>query len=151
MSQRSALFMENTEIAPSKSAAEITSLLVRSGARRIEMEYGDGGKIIGLRFDFQMPATGKLYRYGMPVRTETIYKQLAGRQRGYVDRAKLQAKAERIAWRQLFRWTQVQMAMIDMGMARPTEIFMPYALNAAGQTLYQVYEAQELKMLEAPK
>lgn len=149
-----AMFMENTEVSPSKSAADITDVLVSSGARKIQMEYGDGGKIVGMSFEFQIPGIPHPYIYKMPVRTETIYKELAARRQGYLDnttKARLQQKAERVAWRQLFRWTQVQMAMVDMGMAKTAEVFMPYMQADGGQSLFQLFEAQQLKQLEAPK
>lgn len=66
------------------------------------------------------------------------------------EREKLRTKAERIAWRQLFRWTQVQMAMVEMGMAATDEVFLPY-LEAGdeGQSLCQLFQAHEAKLLAA--
>jgi hypothetical protein len=62
-------------------------------------------------------------------------------------------QAERVAWRQLLRWVQAQLAMIDTGMVRTEEVFMPYiVVNAAtNQTLFERMVETQFKMLEGPK
>jgi hypothetical protein len=62
-------------------------------------------------------------------------------------------QAQRIAWRQLLRWVQAQLAMIDTGMVRTEEVFMPYIVvnPATNQTLFERMQETQFKMLEAPK
>ena len=59
------------------------------------------------------------------------------------------AQAERVAWRQVLRWVEVQVAMIDCGMADPAEVFLPYAITASGRTVYQLFAETGTKMLSA--
>jgi hypothetical protein len=65
--------------------------------------------------------------------------------------AELQQQAERIAWRQILRWLQAQLALIETGMVDAPEVFFPYALtqtkDGAPITLYQL-AASEFRMLE---
>ncbi len=61
------------------------------------------------------------------------------------------AQAERTAWRQVLRWVEAQMAMIDAGMTQTQEVFMPYAVipGTDNKTMFQAWESQQ-KQLAAP-
>ena len=150
MPQKS-LYMENTQIAPDKTAREISDLLLAFKARQISMEYMTDGKLLGLRFGLALPE-GEL-EFKLPVRIEPVYQVLLARRKGLQspgDQRRIRAQAERVAWRQLFRWVQAQLALIDTGMVQPQEVFLPYALHAAtGQTLYEFMAAEGLKQLAA--
>ena len=142
--------METTEISAHKTAAEITGLLVKSGAREIAMEYGTAAKLEGFRFALlieQIPVT-----FALPVRIEPVFQTINGRRKG--DRqsaaAKDRAQAERVAWRQLLRWVQAQLSMIDTGMVQAHEVFLPYLIHAGtGQTLFEYFQKGGLKQLTA--
>ena len=142
--------METTEISADKTAAEITSLLVKSGAREIALEYGVGGKLEGLRFALvveQITVT-----FALPVRTEPVFQTINHRRKGnrQSTAAKDRAQAERVAWRQLLRWVQAQLAMIDTGMVQAHEVFLPYLIHAGtGQTLFEYLQRDGLKQLTA--
>lgn len=158
MSKSKTLFMETTMIDPQKTAGEIISELVKSGATSVNTEY-DKGQISGLRWLMKFPGGDILF--DMPVRIEPIY-MIFVKRRGYnkgrrdngdVIWPDLWEKASRVAWRQLLRWCQAQLAMIDTGMVRSEEVFMPYiVVNAAtNQTLFERMQETQFKMLEAPK
>lgn len=133
------LFMETTAIEAEKTAAEITSLLVQSGARRLMMEYGTDKDIAGLRFELDVK--GKPWICVLPARVEPIFKILNGRRKSSWDRKEKtpqdQAQAKRVAWRQLLRWVQAQLAMIDAGMVEAGEVFLPYVEVEPGVTMFQ--------------
>jgi len=133
------IFMGRTEIATEKTAAEIQQVLVASGARQIVADYGPQGNINGLRFVIE--AQGMLLAFALPVRVEPLVKQLRG------DRA----QAERVAWRQLLRWVQAQMAMIEVGMVRAEEVYAPYMLQRDGRTLFELLAEAQFKALPAPE
>jgi hypothetical protein len=78
--------------------------------------------------------------FALPVRVEPLVKRLRG------DRA----QAERVAWRQLLRWTQAQMAMVEVGMVRAEEVYAPYMLQAGGRTLFELLTESRFKALPAP-
>ena len=145
MSSRKTLFMETTEVPAERSAAEISSLLMQAGATEISQSF-HGGKVIGLRF--VIPIHGLFFVYEMPVRVDEVHAVLRGRTSRFVDRE----KAGRIAWRQLFRWLQAQLALIQIGLSNPQEVFLPYCMDQEGQTAYQrFFETSVRPALPAPK
>lgn len=141
--------METTEVSAEKTAAEVTSLLVQSGANQIAMEYSRERRLTGLQFSLiveGMPVT-----FALPVRVDPIFKIINGRRRYPGASAKTdKAQAERVAWRQLLRWVQAQLAMIDTGMVQPQEVFLPYLVHAGtGQTLFEYFQGEGLKQIAA--
>ncbi len=161
MPSNKSIYMETTKIAPERTAAEISSVLIQAGATSIQTEY-EGRRIVGLKW--AMKVHGQQISYSMPVRVEAITRLLTGRLSplGISTTEKQQAahkaaaenakeQAERVAWRQLLRWVQAQLAMMDLGMVEAREVFLPYMLDRAGKTFYQVLEEQKFKMIEAPK
>jgi len=113
---RKTLFMETTQIDPQKTATEITAELVKAGATSINTDYKNG-KVSGLRW--VMRVSGRDVLFDMPARVDPVFKIINGR-RSYPagHRVQDQEQAERVAWRQLLRWVQAQLAMIDTGMVQ---------------------------------
>lgn len=145
------LFMETTGIDAQRTAGEITAELVKAGATSVNTEYRNE-KIVGLRWIMRI--SGSDICFDMPARVDPVFKLLNGRRSypsSYTDQDR--AQAERVAWRQLLRWVQSQLAMIDTGMVQAAEVFMPYiVINAnTNQTLFQRMQETQFKMLEAPK
>lgn len=129
--------MGTTKIPVEKTAHEIMSVLVASGARQIATDYGERGAIRALRFVIE--SQGVPIAFSLPVRVDPLLKHLRN------DRA----QAERVAWRQLLRWTQAQMAMIEVGMVRAEEVYAPYALDASGRTLFESLFESRFKAITA--
>ena len=154
MNRKTTLYLETTEVAPERSAADIICLLVRGGAREVAMSYDGRQKVTGLRFTIQVGPHQLLF--ALPARTGPVYdylhRQVKGRGSWYDSQdqvSKLRAKAERIAWRQMLRWIQAQLAMIETGMVQTHEVFLPY-LQQGGQTLFEAFVDHSLKALPAP-
>lgn len=150
------LFMETTEVPAERTAAEISAVLIRGGATQIATDY-EGGRIVGLRWT--MRVCGRDILFAMPARVEPVYQILAKRRDSANGdkwfssdlKSTMRAKATRVAWRQLLRWTQAQLAMIDSGMAEPSEVFLPYLQTGSGQSLFEVFKGSEFKQLPAPE
>ena len=141
--------METTEIPAERTAQEIHAVLVKAGARQIMSEY-EGGKVVGLKWTMATPMGDRMF--DMPARVEPLYQILWKRSDPWkVDKTKLRAKAERVAWRQLLRWVQAQVAMIETGMVSSSEVFFPYMVAIEGKTIYSLFEARQLPLLPAPK
>jgi len=145
---RDKLFMESTKIDPLQTAGEVVSLLVQAGARQIQQEYSSDKKLVGVAFTLEI-LPGMVRYFKLPVRSEPIFKIINGGRKHYrgnyttVDRE----QAERVAWRQLYRWIQAQLAMIEVGMVEAAEIFLPYMQNESGATLFQEFMANSQKLL----
>lgn len=132
------LYMETTKISAEKTAMEIGALLSASGAIAILTEFNKDRKIRGLAF--KLNVKGAEVPFSLPARIEPVFRSLQ-RQRSPMWRSKKEAEdkvqAERVAWRQLLRWIQAQLAMIDTGMVVAEEVFLPYVQTAPGQTLFE--------------
>jgi hypothetical protein len=141
--------MENTEIPAEKTAAEISSCLIAAGATQISTRYQES-KIVGLMWTMRI-GTGEL-NFAMPARVEPLYEILKNRRSrigtflSTETTARLRAQAERVAWRQLLRWVQAQLAMIDVNMAQRHEVFMPYIQRSDGKTFFEYFESTQLKL-----
>ena len=151
------LHMETTMIAPGKTAGEIISELVAAGANQINQTYSDG-RIIGIRW--VMRVDGQDLLFDMPVRVEPVYVIFAKRRghktgrntEGRIVYPQDMEKAERVAWRQLLRWIQAQVAMIQTGMVKAEEVFLPYWFDPVkSQTLFQSMSEMRFKALPAPE
>jgi hypothetical protein len=140
------IFMENTEITADRTAAEITSCLVRAGAVAVSVRY-ENGCVTGM--NWTMRVKGRELQFAMPARVEPVFVLLCKRRTGRLDhetKARIRAQAERVAWRQLLRWVQAQLAMIEVGMAQQHEVFMPYIQQADGLTLFEFFESKQLAL-----
>ena len=139
MSSKKTLFMETTEVPAERTAAEISAEILKAGATQIATDYEDGS-ITGLRWTMRVYAND--VTFAMPARVTPVYKILLSR-KGFTTlwvknsdgtlttkpyHAEIYAKARRVAWRQLLRWVQAQLAMIETGMVRPEEVFLPTCL-----------------------
>lgn len=149
------LFMETTSISPVKTASEITTLLIESGARQISLQYDEKGALIGLCF--VLVVRGMPFPFQMPVRVSPVAEHFKARRvkaHGKYGAQKFEAadklQAERVAWRQLLRWIQAQLAMIGVGMVSAEEIFLPYLQNPDGRTVYEMFTETRFKALPAP-
>lgn len=133
------LFMETTKVSATSTAAEIQTLLVEAGARQVLTEYDDTREVSGIHFI--LPVSGQSIPFKMPVRVEKLTAHFAKkRSLRYGKRATRDSardKAKRVAWRQLLRWVEAQLAFIDAGMASTEEVFMPYIEVVPGKTMYE--------------
>ena len=120
---------------------QIQGILVKHGARKIMQDYDDAGHIVALSFLIDTP-TG-LRGIRLPANTEAVQRVLA-KQKVKCDRD----QAERVAWRIVKDWVEAQMAILESEMVQLDQIFLPYMVNDNGQTVFEVYRANQL-FLEA--
>lgn len=145
------LFMETTKISPEQTVAQIQRILGKYGVSAIQTEY-EGGKVKTVFFkikigDYHIP-------FRLPCRSEVIYRVLIGRMKKIREKRidEYREQAERIAWRQILRWVEAQMALVETGMVKIQEVFMPYIqTNAEGQTLYEKLEQGKFNLIEHKK
>ena len=121
--------------------------LVKAGATAINTDYRDG-VIVGLRWVMKVRGIDQLF--DMPARIAPVEKLLFARRKGFLsdnDRTRIHEQARRVAWRQLLRWIQAQMAMIACGMAESGEVFFAYLQSPGGQSTFEVFAEQGMRML----
>ena len=125
-----------TKIEANKTAFEIQAILAYHGAKAVLIEYGNN-KVEAISFKATTPQ-GEL-GFRLPIDVEatltTLKKQwnLGKVAHRFVD----YAQAERVAWRIVKDWVEAQMAILETGMVKLEQIFLPYALTSSGQTFYE--------------
>jgi hypothetical protein len=135
------LYMETTNITPAKTAAEIQAVLCEFGCSSIMVDYGPDKHPSAMSFVANLP-DGRGLSFRLPINVDPLFKILQRKRKLNTDRTKNADKdldrARRIAWRQVYRWIQAQLAMVNVGMVKTEEVFLPYWVNPnTGQSLFQ--------------
>jgi hypothetical protein len=139
------LFMETTQIEASQTVGEIQCILGKYGASAILTEY-DNREVIAVSFRVRLNTQDIPFR--LPCRWEAILKILKSRRKRRPYKRSIESQARRIAWRQILRWIEAQLALVDTEMVQIQEVFMPYLQINTGQTLYEKLEETKFKMIE---
>ncbi len=143
------LHMETTQKTPAQSAADIIHVLsacefVASIDQRILR-----GKMEGISFSINL--RGQPFNYQLKANPDGVFAVLQGRARRPRQSTKNHRDiAARVAWRQLFRWVEAQVGLVECGAATPLEVFLPYCIvGPSGQTSYERFTEQVFKQLSA--
>ena len=136
-----------SEVPPQRSIEAIEKLLIEAGVDHIGKLFA-AGEVIGFIFTISVDSVPVQFR--LPIKVAAVENLLT---RGKFGRARDLAaqQAKRTAWRLLYDWVGVQLAMIRLGQADLMEIFLPYAYDAkANLTLYEAHGRGVLKQIGAP-
>jgi hypothetical protein len=142
-----------TEISAERSVGEITSLLIRKGARSITTEFTANGELHDI--SFVMPVGGLPVKFVLPANVEGVARVLLRDEPWNTRRQtasatyeeKLRQRAKWVAWRILKDWVAAQMALIESGQAEAAQVFMPYAQQGNGLTMYELFVESNQKAL----
>ncbi len=130
-----------------KIFAELQQTLASHGAKQISYDYGEDGKVHGV--EFAVIVHDRRIRVKLPARIEQAQAVLKrqwdegtishkrGRENTYGYE-----QAYRVAWRNILDWVQAQMALLEIGMAKMEEVFLPYMQDREGVTLFERMEAR---------
>ena len=132
-----------TKVPAAQSVAEIVGALAEHGATKIQQEYPQG-KPVSVAFAIDTPAGPRGFK--LPSSADRVQAVLVA-QKVKVDAA----QAERIAWRILRDWVAAQMAILETEMVAIDQVFLPYMTDARGNTVYELYQSQQLLLGEAPQ
>lgn len=133
--KRKDLYMGSTEIEAIRTIGEIQSYLVRMGANQIATQFDDKTREPTALY-FTMTIRGNSIPFQLPARVDPVFKIINGDGWGR-DKSRDLAQAKRVAWRQIYRWIQAQLALIETGMVAAEEVLMPYVQVGPNETLYQ--------------
>ena len=135
--------------------AELQQTLATHGAKQISYDYGDDGKVQGVQFVIKV--NDRFIQIKLPARVEkaqaVLKKQweagLISHKRGKENTYGYE-QAYRVAWRNILDWVQAQMALLEIGMAKMEEVFLPHMQDRQGVTFYERMEKQNF-LLESGK
>jgi len=127
--------------------AELQQTLGTHGAKQISFDYGDDGKVHGVQFVIKI--NDCFFPIKLPARVEqaqaVLKKQwedgIISHKRGKENTYGYE-QAYRVAWRNILDWVQAQMALLEIGMAKMEEIFLPYMLDREGKTYFEHIKQQ---------
>jgi hypothetical protein len=134
-----------SDIPTDRIFAELQKALGSHGAKQISYEYGDDGKVHGVQFVIKV--NDRFIPIKLPARIEKAQAVLKrqwdestishkrGREKTYGYE-----QAYRVAWRNILDWVQAQMALLEIGMAKMEEVFLPYMQDRQGLTFFERME-----------
>ena len=111
---------------------QIQGMLVKHGAKKILQEYDSAGHVEAVSFVIDTPIGMQAIR--LPAKVDAVQKVLL-KQKVKAERD----QAERVAWRIIKDWVEAQMAILESEMVTLDEIFLPYMVNQAGETVYTLF------------
>ncbi len=135
-----------TSISAEKTVGEIQSKLAKAGARQILHEFDGFGNVSAL--SFRINTTFGEMAFRLPANIASVEALL----RKQFRRGKYATteQATRVGWRILKDWTEAQIALIQTGMVTVEQVFLPFAQNASGQTVYEALVEKKFSGLALP-
>jgi hypothetical protein len=123
-----------TKVPVVRSVNEIQKILIKGGAKSILQDYDDNGKIEAI--SFKITLNGADISFRLPSRTDEVLQVMKydGTPRAFLT----EAHAQRVAWRIIKDWVEVQMAIVATNMVTLPQVFLPYAVRPDGTTLYDM-------------
>jgi len=123
-----------TTIVPAnQSIAEIQDALVKSGAVGFQLMYEKGtGRIKSLQFGLDIK--DNVQAFSLPVQWKLFQQVL--KDQG-IHRADDEDYCYRVAWRNIRDWVLAQLALYETMIVTMPQIFLPYAVDNKGKTLYE--------------
>lgn len=147
----SGLLNYTTEIAAEKTIGEIYSMLSRSRVQQIRSDYDGAGNVTAISFSVQ--TSHGVIPFLLPINVRAaaavLNKQVQARliPRKYLNDV---AQARRVAWRIVRQWLEAQLALVSLDMAKIEEVFLPYAQNSEGRTVFEVFTDSKFQGLALP-
>lgn len=123
-----------SEVPAARSIMEIEELLFKAGATNIS-KSATGGMVEAIIFALPVGPEYQVFR--LPINVGAVQRVLRETKSHH---PKDKHQAERVAWRILKDWVQIQVAMIQLEQAQALEVFLPYLWNGK-QTFFQSWSA----------
>src|SRR5258708_397167 len=119
----------------------IQKILVTHKAKQLMFEYGDDGQIYTLTFSLEI--NKKLHAFKLPARVKSVEHILYGTRPPTPTQKE---QAYRTAWANIRDWISAQMALIETGMVKFEEVFLPYMVDRSGKTYFEALEQNHFQL-----
>lgn len=124
-----------TSISAEKTVYEIQSKLAKAGAHQILHEYDGFGNVSALSFRINTKFGNVAFR--LPANISAVEAVLKRQfRRGKFSTTE---QATKVGWRILKDWVEAQLALVETGMVTIEQVFLPYAQDNKGQTVYEFF------------
>lgn len=134
-----------TKVSASRTASEIQALLATKGAQRVSIDYDTQGDPFAVEFMILIHKQPVNFR--LPCNVEGVLRCLL---KGAVPkRMQNKQQAQRAAWRIVKNWIEAQMAMVEASQVELAEVFLPYAIDGKGESMYALFKESKQKQLSA--
>jgi len=139
------IYMETTKISVPKTIGEIQGLLAEAGAQKIMIDYSDNEPV---SIVFGMEVDGVLLSFKLPTRIDNLFNHLKSKRKKYDNETDLKDldQARMIGWRQVLKWIQAQLALINIGMVKTEEVFLPYLFDGK-KTVFEIFQDNGFKQI----
>lgn len=128
-----------TKVPVQTSLAEITKALVKAGANKIMEDY-EGENVVAI--SFQIVLQGNPINFRLPADWKSTQQVLKN------DGVRWEEPhARRVAWRITKDWVEAQMALLATKSVTLPQLFLPYAVDNSGVTLYEKIAANPEMLL----
>ena len=149
INSKGALLNYTTGIDAQKTAMEIIGQLVLHGCSRVQLIVSNA-QVSGVTFGLNVGSDERGFK--LPVNVDAVCTKLVQQAniRKIPQRFATKEQANRVAWRILKDWVVAQMAIVEAGMVKTEEVFLPYMLVSNEVTLFKAIEGKQL-LLPAPE
>jgi len=122
-----------TSVPANRSISEIQDALVKHGATGMLYTYEQGtGRIEALQF--LLPIKNQDVAFSLPVHWRRFQRVLELQK---VRRWDEEEYVYRVTWRNIRDWDMAQLALYETEIVDMPQVFLPFATDAKGQTLYE--------------
>jgi lantibiotic modifying enzyme len=122
-----------TKIHHSKTVGEIQDILTRHGAEKIMIE-NENRLPVAISFMYRLNNNEVGFR--LPANYTGVLAAMT-KDKSIPRNQCTKEQALRVSWRILRDWTEAQMAMVEAEQAELLQVFLPYAVLASGNTVYE--------------
>lgn len=129
--------IKNAQSRSNATFDKLQSILARHKARQIGYDFDDNGRVSSLMFVIEV--NGNTIPVKLPARVPNVA-YILYRQRYDTLPATKQEQAYRTAWANIRDWVDAQLALVDTDMVKMEEVFLPYMIDAKGQTFFEVMQ-----------
>lgn len=147
----SGILAYTTEVSAPKSIGEIVAMLSQAKAGAIMQEFDGAANVVAI--DFRIQTQFGMMTFRLPANVRAVDQCLKDQYRsGKISRrfANDSQHSRRVAWRILRHWLEAQLALITVGLAKVEEVFLPYAQDSNGKTVFEKLEAERFTGLALP-
>lgn len=124
----------------------IKKTLISHKARHITESYDEQGCISAIEFVLFIGERECPFR--LPARVKAVEKILYPNTQPQWLTKTQKEQAYRVAWANIRDWIGAQCALIDTGMVKAEEVFLPYLISNRGATLYEEMERSHFLLPE---